>query len=179
MEASITTKDPQEVERKYRKFALLIERPERLTALGLTLRQTGSSDLGEVFLWLNVERFRAPSSTPLPYRSLARTEARNITAGRVAQGEAEALEATRSWGSEGWQTRIESFIDATPEELAFRLRHEGIDLLVSEDRSRSPGLASRAAALANCPLLLVPRTDMPPDGAVSSPGASRRARPAS
>jgi hypothetical protein len=166
----------QELERpvqlRFQRVALLAASPEQLASLVQALRQLASDDVHEVFVWLDIERFHAPSSTHPPYRQLARAEARNITAARIARNETEAWEAMRALTGHGWLIQVESFLDATPSLIASRLVSDEIGLLVSEGEGTA-GLAAKAAAEGGCPLLLVP-PDGGPSGAVAAGGALRR-----
>jgi hypothetical protein len=159
---------------KYHKVALLSGNAGQLPALGQALRQFASEEVREVSVWLNVERFRAPSSTHPPYRALARIEAHNITANRVTQSETEGRDLTQAWAEYGWQTHVEAILDASEATIASRLREREIDLLVCEDASETARLGAKAAALAACPLFLVPRNGAGSDGVSGERGDIRK-----
>jgi hypothetical protein len=148
------------------RFALLTDAPDRFESLAATLRQYTPGRHGEVSLWTAVERFRAPSGTHPPYRGLARTEARNITADRVAASEAQANLVAYSLANAGWDVRVEVILDAGVEAISFRLGDNGIGLLVTEGGTRLAESARTAAALAGCALLLLP-SHADEDGGVS------------
>jgi hypothetical protein len=122
----------------------------------MALRQFASESVREVAVWPTVERFRAPSSTHPPYRSLARHEARSITSDRAAAAVAKTEESVQSWHGFAWQTTVEVLVDVSSEALAQRLTQLGIDLLVVAEGERSTASAVRASERAACPALLVP-----------------------
>jgi hypothetical protein len=155
MERSATTLPPLDhPDTQYHRVALLVEQPAQVAELGAPLRQLALQGVREVYVWLCVERFKAPSGTHPPYRSLARQEAREITAQRVAGAEASAALSVPSLSGPGRETRVESVLDPTPEAIAARLLASKVDLLISAGESGS-GLGVKAASLAGCALLIV------------------------
>jgi hypothetical protein len=147
---------------EYSRVAVINRRPEPVSGIEAALGQIASRHVTAVHVWVAIDRFHAPASTPLPYRSLARREARCITSQRVTQGEAEARKAVEVWQGYGWQTEVEVILDATPSDLAGRLVEQEIELVASEPGSAD--LARRAAILASRPLLLVPARNSTGDG---------------
>ena len=147
------------------RFALLTDRPDELDGLAGALRQYAAGSVREVFAWTAVERFRAPSGTHPPYRGLARVEARNITAERVADAESRAQALVRSWPASDWQAHAEVILDACTDAITSRLLTNQIELLITPGRAGLEGLVRAAAARAGCALLLVPAK---PDADTSS-----------
>jgi hypothetical protein len=140
--------------KRTKNVAVLTDRPAHLAQLGAALRRFAASDIESMRVWVNVERFRAPSSTPVPYRTLARIEARNITAERLAAAEASATEAAGSWSTSA-VVRIEAIAGADAEAIVERMTRCEVDLLACDAASGVVGLAERVAALTGRPVLLI------------------------
>jgi hypothetical protein len=176
MEAVATREEPQQVAVRlaYRRVAILAEAPERLKELGRAIYEFAADDILQVFVWIPVECFRAPSGTHPPYRDLARLEARRITEERRSKAEAETAKAVLAWSDFDWHTQIEAIPDLTAAVLARRLRDKEIGLLVASEGGRVSSLAAKAAKEAACPLLLVPVTNRTPTA--RTPDGDRRLR---
>jgi hypothetical protein len=136
--------------------ALLADRPAEVQSMVEALEDYASPEPRQIQVWLSIERFRAPSGIHPPYRSLARTEARNITAGRIAEAEASAKEALQR--TEVRTAQIESLLDTDSAAVALLLQDEQIDLLVCQVGTKAAIIGGQAAARAACSLLLVPRS---------------------
>ena len=172
MEASTAVATNSNEEKKHRRVVLLTDSAAQLPMLAQALREFAAGEVREVLVWLQVERFRAPSSTHPPYRGLARIEARNITAERAAAIETEARESMPTWAA-GWQTSIEAVLDASAVSIAVQLQAEEIDLVVTLGHAgRNRELGADAAAIAGRPLLLVPESG--PDASQAASDKGRR-----
>jgi hypothetical protein len=137
------------------KVAILTDRPAELPNLLAGLRSYAPRESLDIRVWVSAERFRAPSGTQLPYRSMARLEAQHITAERVAVAAAEAQESLPQWPGES-PLEVEIVLDVTGPELTSRLALQDVHLLVCQAESRLAGIGAQAALEAACSLLLLP-----------------------
>jgi len=140
--------------RRNSNVAVLTDRPDGLARLEGPLRRFAGAEIDSVHVWVAVERFRSPSSTPYPYRNLGRIEARNITADRLTQAELDATVALSLWSTAA-PVSVEAITDATAAALVERLARDDIDLLVCDAASGVVALAEQVAALTGRPVLLI------------------------
>jgi hypothetical protein len=145
---------PESLEqRRTESVAVIAEKPSQLAGLVVALLRLPRDEVRDAYFLVTTNRFHAPATHP-PYDRLARAEARGITQARITASEAEAREVSRLLDGTGWQTHVEVLLDATPADVANRLRDRQIGRVLAPGQSGRGALAGRAAALAGAELVL-------------------------